>query len=131
MGSVTRGKTIGQTVQLVEDIGVDPMVSSLQCDFPLCEADYVRLTRPRSVVRSAAYTFLLLSAGWGISLVAKLMSTWFSHTVVSVQAWEYCAVVIGMAVAIILFAISAHVPNEKKMDLHFKSHPRKTVVTRR
>jgi len=135
MGSVVRGKTIGQTFVLDEDIAVKPKIALLQCPFLLCEADYVRLTQPGSKVTYAAFAILLLSAGWGIPMVAKFMSAWFSRTPVSVQTWEYWGLAIGIVAAAILFIISACVPNEKRevlrdMKEHFRSNPPRTVTRR-
>lgn len=137
MSSVkVEGQTIGQTYELNADIVGEPMIASLQCDFSLCEADYVRLTTRGSRFLDASVAVLLICVGFGISVAAKLASAWWSHTAAKVESWEYWALAIGILVASILAGISRLVPNEKRsllkeMKAHFESYPRQRKVMRR
>jgi H+/Cl- antiporter ClcA len=130
------GQTIGQTYELDADIVGEPTIASLQCDFFLCEADYVRLTTRASKFLDASVAVLLISVGFGISVAAKLASAWWSHTAAKVESWEYWALAICILVAGILAVVSRLVPNEKRsllkqMKEHFESHPRQRKVMRR
>lgn len=130
------GQTIRQTYELAADIVGEPMIASLQCDFSLCEADYVRLTTRGSRFLDASVAVLLICVGFGISVVAKLASAWWFHTAAKVESWEYWALAISVLVASILAVISRLVPNEKRsllkeMKAHFESYPRQRKVMRR
>ena len=84
-GVRVEGQTIGQTYELVADVVGDPTIASLQCDFFVCEADYLRLTTHGSRYYDAAVAVLLVSVGYGVSVVAKLASSAWSDTSVHVE----------------------------------------------
>jgi hypothetical protein len=135
-GVKVEGQTIRQTYELAADIVSEPMIASLQCDFSLCEADYLRLTTRGSRLADASIAVLLLSVGFGISIAAKHASAWWTHTAPKVDGWEYWALAIGIVATVILAVLSRLVPNEKRallkaMKKHFESHPRQRKVMRR
>ena len=102
----------------------------------MCEADYLRLTTHGSRYYDAAVAVLLVSVGYGVSVVAKLASSAWSDTSVHVEGWEYWAVAIGVFIALVLFVIDRLMPNPrrallKQMKDHFQTHPRERKVVRR
>jgi len=135
-GVKIEGRTLARTYELDADVVGEPMIASLQCDFALCEADYVRLTTRGSKLFDAGVAVLLISLGFGIPIAAKLVSAWWSHTAAEVEGWQYWALAIGLIIALALAAIDRLLPNERRkllreMKEHFKSHPRQRKVMRR
>lgn len=136
MGSVkVEGQTLGQTYELDDDIVGEPKIASLQCDFPLCEADFLRLTTRSSKVKDASVAMLFVSVGLAIPVLGKLAAAWWSHTSADVEAWEYWALGISFAFAVTLVIIAHVIRDEKRtllrnMEQHFESHPRERKVMR-
>jgi hypothetical protein len=68
MGTVkVEGQTLSTTYELADNIVGEPMLGSLQCDYPLCEADYLRLTARGSRLTDTSMMVLLVSVGFPVS----------------------------------------------------------------
>lgn len=130
------GQTIDHTYMLDVDVVGEPMLASLQCDFSLCEADFLRLKGRYSKWLEAAIAVLLLSVGYAISIAAKYINSMLFGGTPTVERWEYFALAIGLAAALILFICARCLPNEKQkllreMEQHFRKYPRQRRVMRR
>ena len=136
-GSVkVQDQTLSQTYVLDDDFAGEPTIASLQCDFLLCEADYLRLTTRGLELTDASIAFLLLSVGLALPVVAKQAAAMWARAPANVETWEYWALGFGFFVAIVLGIVSRLVPDEKRtllkeMKEHFKSNPRQRKVMRR
>jgi hypothetical protein len=134
MTSRVSNQTLNQTVVLDEDPLTGARVGSFQVDFPLCEADYVRLRHGDTWLSRISAGIFSGAIGFGISILPKFIAQ-NSGGKESVSMPEWHAFVWVTAIGGIALVISFFLPNEKKKVLsriakHFKSEPRTRQLLR-
>jgi hypothetical protein len=134
MTSRVSNQTLTETVVLDGDPLTGARVGSFQVDFPLCEADYVRLRHGDTWLSRISVSIFSGAIGFGISVLPKFISqNSGGKESVSMPEWQAFA---GVAVlGGILFGISFFLPNENKEVLsrianHFQSEPRTRQLLR-
>lgn len=134
MTSRVSNQTLTETVVLGENPLTGARVGSFQVDFPLCEADYVRLRHGDTWLSRISASIFSGAMGFGISILPKLIS---QHNggkdSVSMPEWQAFGWVAGLGGATLL--VSFLLPNEKKRVLskiaaHFESEPRTRQLLR-
>jgi hypothetical protein len=136
MAKAVRGQALTQTYKLDDRIVGEPLLGSLKPDFPLCEADFIRLTARGPRWRDGAVSMLFISTGYGISIAAKHIAHKLGQSQVGVESWEYWALLIGGGVTAALFLCSCCIPSArgtllKEIKEHFETHPRKRYLIRK
>lgn len=107
---------------------------SYQEDFALCEADYLRIKNRNSKVFNASLTFFLTTAGYLISILAKLYDIYIvGNKSIDLKTWEITTVVLGFLVSLVLYIIGKFLPNDYRkvmndIKTHFQNEPRKRIV---
>jgi len=129
------GRELNQTYELHADIVGEPKIASLQCDFPLCEADYLRLTTGSSRFARARIALLYLSLGYGIPFAAKLVSKWWSDASTNIEPWELWSLVISIVLFFVCALVAISILDEKRILLrtmkeHFERNPRQRAIVR-
>lgn len=107
----------------------EPSIGSLQADFPLCEADFLRLKNGNPKMLTAAYSVLLTAVGLGLSLGGKYAEAIINRLLVPIPKWEVYGFASAIALAAILYFAGLFLPNDKKkvmndIETHFKKSPR-------
>ncbi|WP_447837508.1 hypothetical protein [Aeromonas salmonicida] len=103
-------------------------IGTFQEDFPLCEADFLRLKNDKNLWSAWSLNILFTVMGYGMSLLPKLLSEIVGKPEKVTQT-EWWALVIGLAVSFVFFLIGNYRPNDKtellsRMATHFKSAPK-------
>ena len=134
MSSLVSNQALTETIVLSEDPLSGAKFGSFQVDFPLCEADYVRLRHGDTWLSRISAGVLSGAIGFGISILPKFISqNSGGKESVSMPEWQAFAwVTVSGGIAL---AISFFLPNEKKKVLsriakHFKSEPRTRQLLR-
>lgn len=107
----------------------EPSIGSLQADFPLCEADFLRLKNGTPKTVTAAYTIFLTAVGLGLSIGGKYAEAVINKSQVPIPKWELYALGGAVLLAGILYFAGFCLPNDKKqvmkdIETHFKKSPR-------
>lgn len=114
---------------------IEPSISSLQADFPLCEADFLRLKNGNPKTLTAAHSILLTAAGLGLSIGGKYAEAIFNQSKVPIPKWEVYGFAIAIVIAALLYAVGLLFPNDKKkvmtdIETHFEKSPRTRHIVR-
>lgn len=125
--NVYENETITQTV-VTENILTGISIGTLQADFLLCEADFLRLTGNGSTFASWSLNILFATIGYAMSITPKYISS-LTGRQENVSQSEWITLGICTAITLVLFGLSKIIPNEKKkllekMSQHFKSAPK-------
>jgi hypothetical protein len=134
MTSRVSNQTLTETVVVSEDPLTGAKVGSFQVDFPLCEADYVRLRHGDTWLSRISAGIFTGAIGFGISILPKFISqNSGGNESVSMPEWQAFAWV--TAIGGIALVISFFLPNEKTKVLsrignHFNSEPRTRQLLR-
>ena len=124
-----KNKNFDEPLNLGEDIKTEATISSTQDDFPLCEADFLRLKNGKAKGLDIAITFFLTSLGSLILFGAKYLASIFDNKPFVFESWEWIAPLIAAAISIIIYIFSSLLPNDRKrvwnaIEGHFKKSPR-------
>lgn len=135
MAKTVSGQTLTQTYIVDAEIVGEPMLGSLQPDFPLCESDFDWLIEHRSTLREWSIGMLLLSLGYAVSIAAKYLAGLFSQSQSTVDSWELWALSIGLLITVLLFLASLCFPGKRQRIVrrireHFETYPRQRHVIR-
>ena len=131
-------KTI-QNKSFVSSFEVEKEYKSLlsyQEDFPLCEADYLRLKSGKSKFTYISQSIFLTTVGYFISIIAKLYNIYIlDDNSIAVKSWEAITVIIGILFSILFFVIGKFLANDykkvmNKIKIHFQNEPRRRIVGR-
>ncbi len=127
---IIKGKTFTVPFSTEEDLLIpNPSIGSLQADFPLCEADYLRIKYGNSKILMASLSIFLTTTGIGLLLIGKLISKQLGYQA-DISIGEYIALGVGFTISLFLFLFDHFcITNEKnevmnKIDLFFKNSPR-------
>lgn len=118
-----------EPLHLSVDIKTEPSISSMQEDFALCEADYLRLKNGKSKGSDVAITFFLASIGFGIAFAAKYVASLFDGKTFLYETWEWVAPAIAATISLVIYLVYLCLPNDHKrvmkaVEEHFKTAPR-------
>ena len=118
-----------KTLSLDLNVKTKPSISSTQEDFPLCEADFLRLKTGKSKSLEAAVSFFLASLGGLIVFGAKYLASIWEAKVFVYESWEWIAPVIAAFFSVVIYILSLMFPNDRKrvwkaIEEHFKKAPR-------
>jgi len=110
-------------------------IGTLQADFLLCEADFLRLKSEGSAFVTWSLNVLFATIGYAMSILPKWISE-LAGKPEKVSQSEWTTFAIGLATYFILLLISKAMPNEKKellnrISQHFKSAPKSRQLVRR
>ena len=111
------------------------IIGTFQEDYPLCEADYLRLkTTSRPVIWGFANLIFLPTLGYAISLIPKFIDK-FNEKPVEFAISEWLPLLIGICLSSILYLIGLKLPNDRKdimtkIDDHFKQAPKSRQIIR-
>jgi len=124
---------ITQTL-MTTDMLTGMAIGTLQEDFLLNEADFLRLKNEVSSFSTWALNVLFATIGYAISILPKWISE-LAGRAEHVSASEWTALIIGLVLAAILYTASHYLPNEKnklmkRMDQHFKDAPKSRQIFR-
>ncbi|WP_147311575.1 hypothetical protein [Cupriavidus taiwanensis] len=121
-------QTITQTV-VTRDWESEVTIGSFQADFPLCEADYLRLLNGSPKLLGAATLVFSGTVGFALSVLPKLLPV-LGGKDSDMTKWEWFTLFGGLVLSIGLWAVGRFcLPNDRKMvmnriDQHFKGAPR-------
>ena len=109
-------------------------IGTLQADFLLCEADFLRLKSGSSAFVTWSLNVLFATIGYAMSILPKWISA-LAGKPEEVSQSEWTTFAIGLAISFILLLISKAMPNEKKellnrISQHFKSAPKSRQLVR-
>lgn len=126
-------QVITQTV-VTEDLFTGLAIGTIQEDFQLCEADFLRLKNDGTPLSTWSTNILFAAIGYGISILPKWISELAGKPEKVSQA-EWIALAASLAISLVLFLIGRLMPNEKKdlvsrMAQHFKSAPKSRQLIR-
>lgn len=127
------GEVITETV-VASDMLSGMTIGTLQEDFSLSEADFLRLKNESSSVSGWALNISFAVIGWAISILPKWISE-FSGNQEQVSKSEWIVLVIGVVIVLGLKGIAGFIPNEKtqlmkRMEKHFKEAPKSRQIFR-
>ena len=117
----------------VEAERTEPSIVSLQADFPLCEADFLRIKSGTPKTVTAAHTIFLTAVGLGLSVGGKYAEAVINKSQVPIPKWELYAFGGAVLLSGILYLAGFFWPNDKKtvmkdIETHFKNSPRKRQI---
>jgi hypothetical protein len=109
-------------------------IGTLQADFLLCEADFLRLKGGSSAFVTWSLNVLFATIGYAMSILPKWISE-LAGKPEKVSQSEWTTFAIGLSISFILLLISKAMPNEKKellnsISQHFKSAPKSRQLVR-
>lgn len=122
------GKTFVKTVLLDEQITFEPTIGSLQADFPLCEADFMRIKSGKPTTLNWAHSIFLTTIGIVLLIFGKYLSTkWGYQAKILLGEWIACGA--GILLSLILYLVGIALPHERKkvmksIEEHFRKAPR-------
>lgn len=107
----------------------EPKIASLQADFGLCEADFLRLKNGDSKLNNLSIATIGTGLGLFYPIIGKIFAILFDNSKVKIESWELYGSIIFILFGIILYITGKCIPNEKKKVLkdienHFKLSPR-------
>ena len=125
---IFENQVITHTLVTQENLLTGVAIGTLQEDFQLCEADFLRLKSDSSPMTTWSLNILFASIGYGMSILPKWISE-ISGKPEKVSQSEWAVLALGIAVSILLIVVNKFIPNEKKellnrMAHHFKSAPK-------
>lgn len=131
--TVYENEIITQTV-MTEDLLTGVSIGTFQADFPLCEADFLRLKGAGSPFVTWSLNILFATIGYAMSILPKFISE-LTDKQEKVSQSEWIVLMIGLLLCAILFIISKLIPNERsellnRMAQHFKSAPKSRQFVR-
>lgn len=131
--TIVRDKSFADTYHPMYDaIGI----YTFQKPYDLKENEYLILTKPNSKLSLWAHIILAGSIGWCISVFVRYVYSFFSQGS-DVKIWELLALFFTVVVTLILWGLSAVLPNDKKKLLqriskHFEENqPLKGIVEKK
>jgi len=83
---ITQGKTSTKTIRLDAEVWGQFAAGSFQVNFLLCEADFLRTKNGKPITFRWAHGILLTSVGLGLSVIGKVLSAAWEHTVTVLSA---------------------------------------------
>ncbi|PKH86990.1 hypothetical protein [Colwellia sp. Bg11-28] len=124
-----KNKNLDESLHLKVDIRTEATISSTQEDFPLCEADFIRLKNGKAKGLDIAITFFLTSLGSLILFGAKYLASILDNKLFVYESWEWIAPLIAAVISIVIYISSTIIPNDRKrvwsaIEAHFKKAPR-------
>lgn len=122
------GQVFKETLD-VETDRTEPTIGTLQADFGLCEADFLRIKNGYPKIVITAHSILLVAFGLGISILAKYIDKIVNNSKILIFPWETYGCIIALIISGFLYGIGFFLPNEKKkvmkdIENHFESSPR-------
>lgn len=131
--TIYKNETISSTIATA-DLLTGKIIGTFQEDYPLCEADYLRLKTSRPAIWGFANLIFLPTLGYAISLIPKLIDK-FSEKPVQFAISEWLPLLIGICSSSILYLIGCTLPNDSKdimtkIENHFKQAPRSRQIIR-
>ena len=151
--SLIENRNVSEPIRLSGAYTGSSLTATVQPDFPLCEADYLRLTQSRTNLKEWANNFVVATIGGSLVVCGKFITSIFHastsvnppannpaiNPVISpvikptIEAWELWTLGIGFVIAILLFLLSSKYPSDKSKTLsdmkkHFSSNPRQHQV---
>jgi hypothetical protein len=131
--NVYENEVITQTVE-TDNLLTGMSIGTLQADFLLCEADFLRLKVEGSAFVTWSLNVLFATIGYAMSILPKWISE-LAGKPEKVSQSEWTTFAIGLMISFILFVLSKAMPNEKKKLLnrisqHFKSAPKSRQLVR-
>ncbi|WP_313317477.1 hypothetical protein [Pseudomonas sp.] len=102
-------------------------IASIQAIYPFTEADYVRLDSQGNIVKTWATSFLFVAIGSAVTLLQNVFKDGLERPN-DIAPGDLVVLAVLSLVTVLLFAVSAFVPNEKKklmkrIDKFFKNSP--------
>ena len=110
-------------------------IGTWQADYPFTAQDFEHIKHGRPPTATWASSIFLTSLGIGLNLLGKFISSHHDDAIV-IYSGEWIALVIGLVLSLILFAIGCILPNPRKKLLnnikkHFDNSPRRRQMVRR
>lgn len=136
-------RSLTEPIKLSSAFYGSALTATVQPDFPLCEADYLRLTSSGSSLKDWAANFFLATLGGALIIGGKFLARIKSNisdpnptasgSNATIEEWEFWAVGIGFLIAFFLYLASLKLPSDKSRTLarmkdHFSSNPRQHHV---
>jgi hypothetical protein len=126
---------LDKTIHLELEVKTEPKISSMQEDFLLCEADFVRLKNGKSKASIIAISFFLASIGFGVSFIAKYLASFLDANSFSFETWEWVAPVISSVISLVIYLVCLAIPNDhtkvrKQLKNISKYHQELTILKR-
>ena len=134
VGQVVEGQTFTET--FTANAGrTEPAISSLQADFPLCEADFLRLKHGAPKTLAWSQAIFLAGVGVGFTILGKYIERVIDNTKTPVPQWELYGFIAAIVLAVVLYLAGLPMKNEKKkvledIESHFKNSPRTRHIVR-
>lgn len=135
---MTRKKVMGEVI--TETIPTNNTFSGVatvtsQEDYAISHVDFYHLKNTSSPISQWTTNTFFAFVGYGVSLSPKMVNSFLGKTEVVSQS-EWIALIGGVVVSVILFAISKCLPNERKtllknMEDHFKQAPKTRRAVRK
>lgn len=112
---------------VIGDLLSDQSITTIQTPFLLTQVDFVYLCGRPPMTASWATNLLFAVVGYAVSLGPKLLAT-LKGEPSQVSSAEWTTIALGIALALMLYAIGLAMPNERKNLLkrisdHFKNAP--------
>lgn len=125
--NVFEDEVITQTV-VTDNVLTGVSIGTLQADFLLCEADFLRLKGQGSPFVTWSLNVLFATIGYAMSILPKWVSELLGKTE-KVSQSEWITLGICVAISLCLLFLGKVMPNERKEVLnrisqHFKSAPK-------
>lgn len=122
------------TTLAIDSLLTGAAIGTLQEDFLLCEADFVRLKNTGTPLTSWSFNFLFASIGYLLSIVPKWLSQLAGKSD-GVSDAEWTVLAIGFLLSGLLYLIGRCFRNERKellnkMEQHFRAAPKSRQVIR-
>ncbi|WMW65737.1 hypothetical protein [Nitratidesulfovibrio liaohensis] len=118
------GRELKQPYVYPSNVRTRSMLCSVQEDYALCEADFVRLKNGKSSCSDFAINTLISGVGAVILVGAKLFMKIVDGQDIKIEKYEIYVVLMIAAVSLVLFLIGQILPSEKSrvlkdMERHF------------
>jgi hypothetical protein len=133
-GQVVEGERFQETLNLKVS-RTEPAIASLQEDFGLCEADFLRLKNgdPKPLLWASAVFWA--AVGLGLAVLGKYLDKLLTNPATKIENWEIYGTAVAFLVAALLYLIGQLLPNERKkvmkdIENHFSKAPRTRHIVR-
>jgi hypothetical protein len=127
-------QVITRTISGATDLLSGEMIGTLQANYPMTEADFLRLKNGRVATRDWASGIFLLVIGFAFNIVPKLLPV-FAGRPPEVTPSEWITIGIGLLISLALWAVGLTMPNERKkvmrtIETHFEAAPKTQTIIR-
>lgn len=123
------------TTVAIDSLLTGAAIGTLQEDFLLCEADFLRLKNTGTPLTSWSFNLLFASIGYLLNIIPKWLSQ-MAGKPDGVSDAEWIVLAIGFLLSGLLYLVGIFLKNERKelldrMEQHFRAAPKSRQVIRR